>query len=61
MNGVGLPIVGRLLGHRRLATTAIYARLDDGALQAAAEKAADRIAKAMGFTDETRLETPDGG
>ncbi len=50
MNGVGLPTVGRLLGHRRLATTAIYAHLDDSALQAAAEKAAGQIAKAMGFT-----------
>ena len=49
MNGVGLPTVGRLLGHRRLATTAIYAHLDDSALQAAAEKAAGRIARAMGF------------
>jgi len=49
MNGVGLPTVGRLLGHRRLATTAIYAHLDDSALQAAAENAAGVIAKAMGF------------
>ena len=49
MNGVGLPTVGRLLGHRRLATTAIYAHLDDNALQVAAERAAGRIAKAMGF------------
>ena len=52
MNGVGLPAVGRLLGHRRLATTAIYAHLDDSTLQAAAEKAAGRIAKAMGFKAE---------
>ncbi len=49
INGVGLPTVGRLLGHKRLATTAIYAHLDDHVLQAAAEKAARRIAKAMGF------------
>ena len=49
MNGVGLPTVGRLLGHRRLETTAIYAHLDDAALHAAAEQAAGRIAKAMGF------------
>ena len=33
MNGVGLTTVGRLLGHRRRETTAIYAHLDDGALQ----------------------------
>ena len=49
MNGVGLPTVGGLLGHKRLATTGIYAHLDDNALQAAAEKAAGRIAKAMEF------------
>ena len=52
MNGVGLPTVGRLLGHRRLETTAIYAHLDDAALQGAAEKAVGRIAKAMEFTIE---------
>ncbi len=58
MNGVGLPTVSRLLGHRRLATTAIYAHLDHNALQAAAEKTAGRIAKAMGYSvrevDEAR-------
>ena len=53
MNGVDLPTVGRLLGQRRLETTAIYAHLDDAALQGAAEKAAGRIAKAMGFKAET--------
>lgn len=49
MNGVGLPTVGRLLGHRRLATTAICAHLDDAVLQDAAEQAPGRIAKSMGF------------
>ena len=49
MNGVGLPTDWRLLGHRRLETTAIYAHLDDAVLQGAAEKAVGRIAKAMGF------------
>ena len=33
MNGVGLTTVGRLLGHRKRRTTAIYAHLDDAALQ----------------------------
>ena len=57
MNGVGLPTVGRLLGHRRRETTAIYAHLDDHALQSAAEQAAPgRIAKAMGFKAETLSE-----
>ena len=49
MNGVGLTTVGRLLGHRRRETTAIYAHLDDHALRGAAEQAAGRIAGAMGF------------
>ncbi len=47
MNGVGLTTVGRLLGHRRRETTAIYAHLDDGALRAAAV-----IARAMGYSAE---------
>ncbi len=59
MNGVGLPTVGRLLGHRRASTTAIYAHLDDHALQSAAEQAAGRIAKAMGFKAETLSEDSD--
>ena len=49
MNGVGLPTVGRLLGHRRLETTAIYAHLDDAALRDAAAQAATVIARAMGY------------
>ena len=36
MNGVGLTTVGRLLGHRKRTTTAIYAHFDDAALQGAA-------------------------
>ena len=49
MNGVGLTPVGRLLGHRKRETTAIYAHLDDGALQLAAAQAAAIIARAMGY------------
>ena len=59
MNSVGRPAVGWLLGHRRLATTAIYAHLDDAARQGAAEKAAGRIAKATGFKAETLSEKSD--
>ena len=54
MNGVGLATVGRLLGHRRRETTAIYAHLDDGALRDASAQAAAVIARAMGF----RVEPP---
>ncbi len=49
MNGVGLTTVGKLLGHRRRGTTAIYAHLDDAALQEAATQAAAVIARAMGY------------
>ncbi len=45
MNGVGLATVGRLLGHRRRATTAIYAHLDDAALRDAAAQVAAVIAR----------------
>ena len=58
MNGVGLPTVGRLLGHSKIGTTAIYARLD-AALHAAAEQAAGWIAKAMGFKAATLSEKSD--
>ena len=61
MNGVGLSTVGKLLGHRRLATTAIYAHLDDNALQAAAGRAAGAIAEAMGFRVEAPPEKLDTG
>ncbi len=50
MNGVGLTAVGKLLGHRKRATTAIYAHLDDAALRAAAAQAATVIARAMGYS-----------
>ena len=33
MNGVGLATEGKLPGHRRRATTAIYTHLDDAALR----------------------------
>ena len=50
MNGVGLTAVGKLLGHRKRATTAIYAHLDDAALRDAAAQTATVIARAMGYT-----------
>lgn len=49
MNGVGLTAVGKLLGHRKRTTTAIYAHLDDAALRDAAAQAATIIARAMGY------------
>ena len=52
MNGVGLTGVGKLLGHRKRATTAIYAHLNDGALRDAAAQAGTIIARAMGYKAE---------
>ncbi len=49
MSGENLPLVGKLLGHRRHETTAGYAHLADGHLVEAAEKVGTLIADAMGF------------
>ena len=53
MSGENLPLVGRLLGHRRHRTTAGYAHLADAHLVEAAEKVGSAIADAMEF--EVRL------
>jgi integrase len=45
--GLGLPIIGRLLGHSQSATTARYAHLDSDPLRRASEAIAGRIAAAM--------------
>jgi integrase len=45
--GLGLPIIGRLLGHAHTATTARYAHLDNDPLRSASESIAGRIAAAM--------------
>ena len=47
MSGENLPLVGRMLGHRRHATTAGYAHLADDHLVAAAEHVGAIIAEAM--------------
>ena len=47
MSGENLPLVGKLLGHRRHRTTAGYAHLADGHLVEAAEKIGAVIADAM--------------
>lgn len=45
--GMGLPIVGKLLGHTQVQTTARYAHLDDDPLKRASEKIAATIAEAL--------------
>ena len=47
MSGENLPLVGKLLGHRRHRTTAGYAHLADAHLVEAAEQVGSLIAKAM--------------
>ena len=49
MSGENLPLVGKLLGHRRQETTAGYAHLADAHLVESAEKVGYLIADAMNF------------
>lgn len=46
--GLGLPIIGKLLGHAHAATTARYAHLDVDPLRRASEHIGSRLADAMG-------------
>ena len=46
-SGLGLPIIGRLLGHTQAATTARYAHLDNDPLRRASEAIARNIAAAL--------------
>jgi integrase len=45
--GLGLPIIGKLLGHTQAATTARYAHLDNDPLRKASNHIANEIAAAM--------------
>jgi integrase len=45
--GLGLPIIGRLLGHAQAATTTRYAHLDNDPLRRASEAIAGHIAAAL--------------
>src|SRR5436190_7303473 len=45
--GLGLPIIGRLLGHTQAATTARYAHLDNDPLRRASETIAGQLAAAL--------------
>jgi len=46
--GLGLPIIGKLLGHTQISTTARYAHLEADPVRSASEVIAGRIAAAMG-------------
>ncbi|HTE77072.1 MAG TPA: tyrosine-type recombinase/integrase [Xanthobacteraceae bacterium] len=47
-SGLGLPVIGKLLGHRNLETTARYAHVDASPLRIAANRIADQLASALG-------------
>jgi site-specific recombinase XerD len=49
MAGVGLPIIGKMLGHTQPSTTAIYARLQTESVKDAAEKATKVMLDAGGI------------
>src|SRR5205807_6197737 len=46
--GLGLPIIGKLLGHTQAATTQRYAHLDNDPLRRASERIGGEIAAALG-------------
>jgi integrase len=46
--GLGLPIIGKLLGHTQSSTTARYAHLDADPLRRASEHIGSHLAAAMG-------------
>ena len=63
-----LPMIGKLLGHAKIATTARYAHLDDDHVRNAAEQVGEWIAAAMGATlpghrgeQHGNTEPPSGG
>ena len=51
--GLGLPVIGKLLGHSQIATTQRYAHLDADPLRAASNTIAKSIAAAMGESEGT--------
>lgn len=51
--GLGLPIIGKLLGHTNATTTARYAHLDADPLRRASERIGLQLSKAMGEQPES--------
>jgi integrase len=56
--GLGLPIIGKLLGHSQANTTQRYAHLDADPLRRASEQIAGQIAAAMGESVDTGAKIP---
>jgi integrase len=61
--GLGLPIIGKLLGHTQPSTTQRYAHLDIDPLRRASENIGSRLATAMGdlTTNQTNAEEISSG
>jgi integrase len=57
--GLGLPIIGKLLGHTQSATTQRYAHLDNDPLKKASENIGSRLAAAMGEVKTPRSNVTD--
>jgi hypothetical protein len=55
---LGLPIIGKLLGHTQATTTNRYAHLDNDPLHRASEHVGGRIAAAMGEPVRSRRAGP---
>lgn len=53
-SGFGLPILGKLLGHKEAATIQRYAHLDNDPLRRATGAIGEQIAKALGGASATR-------
>ena len=51
-NGLSLPMIGALLGHRNIATTQRYAHLTNDAARKAADGIADVIGQALGVSED---------
>lgn len=58
--GLGLPVIGRLLGHRSTVTTQKYAHLDNDPLRKAANTIGSNIAAAIGEGDKASLDGSTG-
>ncbi len=58
LGGVGLPIIGAALGHKDAKSTQVYARLNDGAVRAAMERATTAMLEAGGVDKKQAGQTP---
>ena len=56
--GLGLPIIGKLLGHAKASTTERYAHLDADPLRRASDRTGSHISAAMGDAKPKNVEAP---